>query len=142
MDYQSRSCHGPTPKPCRQANKIFKVCMFHLRNISKIRRFLTIEACKLLVHAFVTLRLDYCNSVLYGCKQSVLKRLQLLQNYFARLVYKTPKFSHITPSKTFSGCLWKHEFSSNYLPSYLSAYMELDLTTSLSYSAVERRALA
>ena len=81
----------------RQANKIFKLCMFHLRNISKIRRFLTTEACKLLVHALVTSRLDYCNSILYGCNQSVLKRLQLLQNYAARLVHKIPKFSHITP---------------------------------------------
>ena len=41
--------------------------------------------------------LDYCNSILYGCNQSVLQRLQLLQNYAARLVYKIPKFCHITP---------------------------------------------
>ena len=78
-------------------NKVIKVCMFHLRTISKIRRFLTIEACKLLIHALVTSRLDYCNSILYGCNQSVLQRLQLLQNYAARLVYKIPKFCHITP---------------------------------------------
>ena len=81
----------------RHVNKIFKVCMFHLRNISKIRRFLTTEACKLLIHALVTSRLDYCNSVLYGCNQSILQRLQLLQNYAARLVYRIPKFCHITP---------------------------------------------
>ena len=42
-------------------NKVFKICMFHLRNISKIRCFLTTEACKLLIHALVTLCLDYCN---------------------------------------------------------------------------------
>ena len=43
-------------------NKIFKVCMYHLRNISKIRRFLTTDACKLhvLVHALVKSSLDYC----------------------------------------------------------------------------------
>ena len=45
----------------------------------------------------MTSRLDYCNSILYGCNQSVLQRLQLLQNYAARLVYKIPKFCHITP---------------------------------------------
>ena len=81
----------------RHVNKVFKVCMFHLRNISTIRRFLTTEACKLLIHALVTLRLDYCNSILYGCNQSILQRLQLLQNYAARLVYQIPKFCHITP---------------------------------------------
>ena len=81
----------------RHANKAFKVRMFHLRNISKIRRSLTTEACKLLIHALVTSRLDYCNSILYGCNQSTLQRLQLLQNYTARLVYRIPKFCHITP---------------------------------------------
>ena len=65
--------------------------------ISKIRRFLTTEACKLLIHALVTFRLDYCNSIIYCCNQSILQRLQLIQNYAARLVYRIPKFSHITP---------------------------------------------
>ena len=117
--------------------------MFHLHNISKIRCFLTTEACKLLVHALVTLRLDYCNSILYGCNQSVLKRLHFLQNYATRLVQKSQNSVTSPPiSKIFTGCLWKHELSSNYLPSYSSAYMELDLTISLKYSAAERRALA
>ena len=81
----------------RHVNKVFKVCMFHLRNTSKIRRFLTTEAYKLLIHALVTSRPDYCNSILSGCNQSILQRLQLLQNYAARLVYRIPKFCHITP---------------------------------------------
>ena len=33
-----------------------------------------------LVHAFVTLRLDYCISVLSGCSSQSLKTLQLIQN--------------------------------------------------------------
>ena len=68
------------------------------RHVNKIRRFLTTEACKLLIHALVTSRLDYYNSILYGCNQSILQRLQLLQNYAARLVSRIPKFCHITPS--------------------------------------------
>ena len=62
----------------RHVNKVFKVCMFYIRNISKIHRFLTTEACKLLIHDLVTSRLYYCNSILYGCNQSTLQRLQLL----------------------------------------------------------------
>ena len=50
-----------------------------------------------MIHALVTSRLDYCNSILYGCNQFILQRLQLLQNYAARLVYRVPKFCHITP---------------------------------------------
>ena len=109
-------------------NKVFKVCMFHLRNISKIRRFLTTEACKLLIHALVTSRLDYCNSILYACNQSILQHLQLLQNL------------HI--SKTSTGCLCKQEFSSNYYLLYLNAYMEPVLNICRSYSVEERCALA
>ena len=39
---------------------------FHIRNISRIRKFLSVNITKALVHAFVTCRLDNCNSLLYG----------------------------------------------------------------------------
>ena len=78
-------------------NHVFKVSMHHLRNKSKIRRYLTPEACKSLVHAFVTSRIDYCNSLLCGCNQSLIHRLQLIQNYAARLIVRIPKYSHMTP---------------------------------------------
>jgi hypothetical protein len=45
----------------------------HLRNISKIRRFLSREAAQLLVHALAISRLDYGNSLLAGISN---KRLQ------------------------------------------------------------------
>ena len=41
-------------------------CYFHLRSISSIRDSLTDEATIQLVHAFVSSRIDYCNSLLYG----------------------------------------------------------------------------
>ena len=48
------------------------------------------EYTKLLVNAFVTSHLDYCNSLLYG-----------LQNAAARLVCNVSRFDHITPSLYF-----------------------------------------
>ena len=96
-------------------NKVFKVCMFHLRTISKIRRFLTIEACKLLIHALVTSRLDYCNSILYGCNQSV---LQVFNFYKTMLHVLSIRFQSsvisLPISRISTGCLCKQEFSSNY----------------------------
>ena len=49
----------------------------------------------MLVHAFVSSRLDYCNPLLYG-KES-LKKLQLVQNVAARIVTHSRKCDHITP---------------------------------------------
>lgn len=46
-----------------------------------------------LVHAFVTSRLDYCNTRLSGCTNSVLKILQIEQNVATRLL---KKFAHIS----------------------------------------------
>ncbi|CAH3183423.1 unnamed protein product, partial [Porites lobata] len=43
-------------------------------NISQIRRFLSTNTTKALVHAFVTSRVDYCNSLLYGLPASHLNK--------------------------------------------------------------------
>jgi len=45
-----------------------------------IRSSLTLEAAKTLVHAFIGSRLDYCNSLLYGVSNSLLAKLQTVQN--------------------------------------------------------------
>jgi len=46
------------------------------------------EAAKTLVLAFVSIRLDYCNSLLYGIGDGLLKKLQIvgLRNSAARVV--------------------------------------------------------
>ena len=51
------------------------------------------------MHAFITSKLDYCNSLLYGCKKMQLKKLQYVQNTQAatRIITRTRKFDHITP---------------------------------------------
>jgi len=58
---------------------------------------LTSEAAMTLVHSFVSTRLDYCNSVLYGIADSQLHRLQSVQNAAARLVTGTRRTEHISP---------------------------------------------
>ena len=49
------------------------------------------------MHAFVTSKLEYCNSLLYGCGKTHLRKLQYVQNAAARIVTQTRKFNHITP---------------------------------------------
>ena len=61
------------------SSHISKLCsspFFHLHNISCIRKFLGRMETKSLVHAFVTSRVDYCNSLLYGLPASQLNKVQ------------------------------------------------------------------
>ena len=57
---------------------------------------LTDNACSQLIHALVTVRIDYCNSLLYGLPDCSLSRLQRILNTAARILCKIPKFDHIT----------------------------------------------
>ena len=45
----------------------------------------------------MSLRLDYCNSLLFGVTESLVQRLQADQNAAARLVSGTRRSEHITP---------------------------------------------
>ena len=74
-----------------------KSCYYQLRNIGQIRSSITEGACRTLVHALVTSRLDYGNGLLYGIPQATLQRLQRIQNCAARLITRTRKYEHITP---------------------------------------------
>ena len=56
----------------KQINSICKSAFFHLKNISSIRNMLTDDACSQLIHSLVTVRTDYCNSLLYGMPDSTL----------------------------------------------------------------------
>jgi hypothetical protein len=71
-------------------NNVSKASFLHLRLISKARRFLAAEQTKLLVHALVLSRIDYCSSLLFGISVKQGKKLQRIINYAARLVRVGP----------------------------------------------------
>ena len=79
-------------------NKICQSAYFHLKNIGKIRHLIDKDTCKLLINSFVTSRLDYCNSLLYGVNKGAIDKLQKIQNQAARIITRTKKFEHITPA--------------------------------------------
>ena len=76
-----------------------------LRNLSKIRKYLTLESNEIAVHVFITSKLDYCNSLLYSCSKMQLKKLQYVQSTAARIVTQTHKFDHIEPGLFDLQCL-------------------------------------
>ncbi len=51
---------------------------------------------ELLINAFMTSRLDYCNSLLGECSACLIKKLQLVQNAAARVLTRPRKYDHIS----------------------------------------------
>ena len=76
---------------------VCRSAIFHLRNILRIRRYLTAAATKQVVHAFVTSRLDIGNALLYRLPLNQMQRLQKIQNWAARLIDGAIRYSHATP---------------------------------------------
>jgi hypothetical protein len=68
-----------------------------LKNISRLKRYLDHSSLETVIHAFVTVKLDYCNSLLCGLPSSLIGRLQRIQNTAARILSGTSKYAHITP---------------------------------------------
>ena len=78
--------------------KIYSKAFYGLYKIRQLRKFLNPESTKTLVHAFVTSHLDYCNSLLFGVSKYQIDRLQKVLNAAARLIFRIPKFDHISPA--------------------------------------------
>ena len=74
-----------------------KSAFYHLRNIARIRKFISLKTTETLVHAFVNSKLDYCNSLAHGLPKYLLQKLQYVQNAAARLITGIWKHDHITP---------------------------------------------
>ena len=74
-----------------------QICYFELRGISSIRHYLSQDALKTLISAFIPSRIDYCNSLLVGCPKQLIHKLQKVQNNAEKLICRTPKLDHISP---------------------------------------------
>ena len=79
-----------------QVTSVVRAANYELRRISSIRQFLTVQATRVLVSAFVLSKLDYCNSLLAGCPKYLIQKLQKVQNSAARLILKLPKGDHVS----------------------------------------------
>ena len=104
--------------------------------MASILRFLISTATVTLQCAFVLLRIDYSNSLLFGSTHDVTSHLKWIQNYAARLILCLSKSSNITthfkslhwlPVKVRStykiACLCYHCHSST-VPSYIAKMLQ------------------
>ena len=67
---------------------------------------------KTAVQTFVSTRLDYCNSPMYGIADGLMQRLQAIQNAAARLITGTTTYRLFSGSCT--GFQFANEFSSSW----------------------------
>jgi len=71
---------------------------YHLRQLRPVLSSLTHEAARTLVQAFISCRLNYCNSLLYGVSHANIRRVQSVQiNAAARLLTGARRREHISP---------------------------------------------
>ena len=116
---------------------ICKFTPFHLRGIGRIRSLLTFDATAQLIHALITSRLDFCNSILYN---KPIERLQRIQNQAARMLK-----NHITPVLRdlhwlrihdriiFKILLLTHKAVNNTAPEYLCDFNRLNVNVCECY---------
>ena len=77
-------------------NMVVKTTSFALRNISRMRQYLSTESIKKVVTSMVLSRLDYCNSLLAGLPDTQLNKLKKIQNRAARLVLRINRMEHVS----------------------------------------------
>lgn len=81
-------------------NHVSQLCKsinFHLRNLSRIHNFIDTSTCAHAVRSLILSRLDYCNSLLGGLPISDVRRLQILQNRAARLIFQVSRRTSAAP---------------------------------------------
>ena len=75
---------------------IVKGAFYHIRNISKVRKYISKSTIEVLLHSFVSSKLDVCNFLLFGAQKRDIVKLQSVHNAAARIIAGLKKRDHIT----------------------------------------------
>ena len=80
-----------------QVKRVSSSAWYQLYNISTIRQHITTDQTKIVIHAYVTSKLNFNNALLYNIPQYIRNRLQLVQNAAAKVITGNKKHGHVTP---------------------------------------------
>ncbi len=80
-----------------QVARVIQSCFLQLRTISKMKSFLTAADLEKVIHAFISSRFGYCNSLYSGLSHKSIAHLQHTQNAAARLLANSRKSDQISP---------------------------------------------
>ena len=78
-------------------NSVIKSCFANIRDLHRIRCFLSYDVSVMVANALVSSHLDYCNSLFRSLSSKNITRLQDIQNCLALFVSGASRFSHVTP---------------------------------------------
>ena len=70
----------------KQASEVVQTCNYRLKNMIRIGSKLQPDVKQMIFQSYIMNKLDYCNSVYGGINQSVINKLQSVQNAGARFV--------------------------------------------------------
>ena len=103
---------------------------YQWRQIRPAIRSLTPHAARTIVQAFIACRLDWCNSLLYGVPENLLRKVQAAQNAAARLLSSARRCDHITPLPVqrlveFKIACLVHQSIASLAPTYLTTDIHL-----------------
>jgi hypothetical protein len=82
--------------------KTTRNAFYHLKVISKARRFLSIKHTSMLINALALSRIDFCASLLYEISKKQQVTLQRILKYGVRLTYK------LNRNENWADCVTKH----------------------------------
>ena len=118
-------------------NSVVKSSFTSLRDLHRIRRFLSYDVSIMVANALVSSRLDYCNSLFRSLSSKNITRLQNIQNCLARFVSGVSRFSHVSPILKslhwlpvqqriiFKTLLLTYKFLTTGKPKYFAPYLSL-----------------
>ena len=100
----------------QQINTMCRACNLHIRQIPRIRQFLSQESVVQLVSCFIRSSWDYCNSLFIASSRWKYQLIKNVEKCAARLVLGTRKRYHITPAiKNSTVCQSLNEFTTSSL---------------------------
>ena len=122
-----------------RGGKKCQIASFNVYKISKIRKYLTLDACKTLMQSLVVSHLDYANSILINLPNKTIAPLERIQRMAARITLgkhkrydamKAFKELHWLPIKKrieYKVCLMVYKCLIGEAPTYLSNMLTLEV---------------
>ena len=80
----------------QHVNLLTRSCYYQLRQLRVVLRSLSHDAAVVLVHAFVTSRVDNCSSILAGLPSGLINRLDRVLRTATRLIGRIPKYASVS----------------------------------------------